>query len=419
MSRQPSQPVDAAPPCRGGRVSEEISRAALIGAIAGVLLLVDVRVAPAEQLPGAQTVAAEVIQVGPTRRYKMPSEAARVAVDGSLVEIDAGLYVGDVAVWPQNHLTIRGVGGRAHIDAGGKAAEAKAIWVVKGDGVTIENVELSGCRVPDRNGAGIRVEGANFTLRHSVVHGNEMGILTGENSLSDVLIENSEFYGNTVDYQATGSLGHNIYIGRVRSFTLRGSYVHHASIGHNVKTRAAANRILFNRIMDEDGGNSSYLIDIAEGGAAYVIGNVLHKSATADNDALISYAAEGGRDDVEREFYVVSNTAVSEHPQGRLVRNHGVTVARLFSNIFVGGPELAEGPNHGAGNVVGGDPGLADPAGYDYHLLAGSSAIDVGALPADGAGSLWPEYEYRHPASLQTRERRGLLDAGAYEARVN
>lgn len=400
-------------------MSDDVSRAAVIGAIAGALLMAGVRAAPAEQLPGAQQVASEVMRVGPTRLYKLPSEAARVAVDGSLVEIDAGLYVGDVAVWTQDDLTIRGVGGPAHIEAAGRAAEGKAIWVVKGDGVTIENVELSGCRVPDRNGAGIRLEGANFTLRHSVVHGNEMGILTGENRASDVLIEYSEFYGNTVDYRATGSLGHNIYIGRVRSFTLRGSYIHHASIGHNVKSRAATNRILFNRIMDEDTGNSSYLIDIAEGGDAYVIGNLLHKSATADNDALISYAAEGGRDNPERDFYVVSNTAVSEHAQGRLVRNHGVTVAGLFSNIFVGGLALAEGPTHGAGNVVGGDPGLVDPAGYDYRLLAGSSAIDVGALPAHGGGSFWPAYEYRHPASVQARERRGPLDAGAYEARVN
>jgi len=37
-----------------------------------------------------------------------------------------------LAVWTKNHLTIRGVGGFAHISADGANAEGKAIWVIKG-----------------------------------------------------------------------------------------------------------------------------------------------------------------------------------------------------------------------------------------------------------------------------------------------
>ena len=47
---------------------------------------------------------ASVIRVGPRRQLASLKEAARVAVDGSLVLIDAGEYVGDVAIWPQNDL---------------------------------------------------------------------------------------------------------------------------------------------------------------------------------------------------------------------------------------------------------------------------------------------------------------------------
>ena len=108
----------------------------------------------------AEGAGRQVLKVGPNQQYSRPSEAARAARDGALVEIHGGQYEGDVAVWRQNDLTLRGVGERPHLRAGGRAAEGKAIWVIKGDRVTVENVELSGARVPSRNGAAIRAEGA-------------------------------------------------------------------------------------------------------------------------------------------------------------------------------------------------------------------------------------------------------------------
>ena len=89
------------------------------------------------------------LRVGaPGRELKRPSEAARVARDGDVVEIDAGVYAGDAAVWPQHRLTIRGVGGRAHLRANGAHAEGKAIWVIKGHDTTVERVEFSGAGCP-------------------------------------------------------------------------------------------------------------------------------------------------------------------------------------------------------------------------------------------------------------------------------
>ena len=80
-----------------------------------------------------------------------------------------------VAIWRQNDLTLRGVGERPHLRAGGRAADGKAIWVIKGDRVTVDNLEFSGTRVPSHNGAGIRAEGAGLTIRNCRFHHNEMG----------------------------------------------------------------------------------------------------------------------------------------------------------------------------------------------------------------------------------------------------
>lgn len=88
---------------------------------------------------------ADVRSVGPGKTHAAPCAAFAAAADGDVIEIDAaGSYVGDVCTIARSRLTIRGVGGRAHIEAGGKSAAGKAIWVVQGSDTVLEDIELSG-----------------------------------------------------------------------------------------------------------------------------------------------------------------------------------------------------------------------------------------------------------------------------------
>jgi hypothetical protein len=120
------------------------------------------------------------LQVGHGARYETPCKAFKDAQSGDVIEIDAsGSYDWDVCRILANNLTIRGINGRAKIDAAGRDSEGKAIWVIGGNNTIIDNIELSGCRVRDKNGAGIRQEGANLTLRNCYFHDNEDAILSG------------------------------------------------------------------------------------------------------------------------------------------------------------------------------------------------------------------------------------------------
>lgn len=219
--------------------------------------------------------AGTVRRVGPGHPYAKPCQAIAAARAGDTIEIDAtgnGTYDGDVCGWSTSNLTIVGINGRARIDAAGRSSGGKGIWVIAGSGTVVRNVELSGAAVPDRNGAGIRQEGAGLTVSGSYFHDNENGILAGANAASDIVITSSEFAGNGYgDGQS-----HNIYIGAVRSFTLRSSYSHDARVGHLVKSRAATNSILSNRLTGQ-AGNGSYELDLPNGGLSYVIGNVVHR----------------------------------------------------------------------------------------------------------------------------------------------
>jgi hypothetical protein len=297
----------------------------------------------AEPKAGGAAPHRQVLQVGPTRELKRPSEAAEVARDGALVEIDAGVYESDVAVWPQSGLTLRGVGGRAEIKAGGQAADGKAVWVIKGNLVEIEDVELSGASVPDHNGAGIRAEGAGLTIRNCRLYGNEMGILTSDNPESLVIIEGSEIDHNRTDTEAHGKLGHNIYIGRIGRFVLRNSQVHDAHVGHLVKTRAARSTIYNNRIQDGD-GDSSYLIDLADGGEAEVFGNQLEQGARAPNRTAISFAAEAKDKANGHKLTVSDNRFVNQGGSGTFVHNHSTIDVVLRGNDLEGDVTPLNGP---------------------------------------------------------------------------
>jgi hypothetical protein len=308
------------------------------------------------------------------------------------------------------------VGGRARIDAAGKHSQGKAIWVIGGNDTLIENVELSGCRVPDKNGAGIRFEGRNLTLRYCYFHDNEEGILAADVAGSEMLIEYSEFARNA----AGDGYSHNLYIDGGSRFTLRYCDVHHAREGHNVKSRAEENFIEYNRIMDEADGTSSYLIDLPNAGAAFLIGNVLQQGPLSPNTALVAYGAEGATNS-SSNLFVINNTFVNDLGDGRFIEMFDVdTPAVLKNNIFCGGGTINTQSNDiESGNWEGDDPMLVDRAKYDYRLMSGSPCVDAGVDPdvaPERNVPLTPFFQYVQPSRSEPRVTRGwAIDIGAYE----
>lgn len=362
------------------------------------------------------------LEVGPGKAFATPCEAVAAASDGDTILIDAaGTYDGDVCVIRRSGLTLRGVNGRPRIDAAGQNAGGKAIWVIAGDDTTVENVELSGCTVPDGNGAGIRQEGTNLTVRGCYIHHNQDGILTGTDPDSHVLVEDTELYDNGY---GTSGYTHNLYIGHVGRFTLRGSWshgvVHLSDAGHLVKSRAAVNEILYNRLGDEE-GNSSRAIDLPNGGTSYVIGNTIQQTASPVNKGVVGYRLEGANPaNPGDDLYVVNNTFVNEASGGTLISVAGdvATPAVVVNNLVVGpGTLVDQAAAEQAGNLTTDAPAFVDAAVYDYRLTDGSPAVDQGVDPGDALDgtSLWPAREYVHPASSRPRPMAGPLDVGAHE----
>jgi hypothetical protein len=373
----------------------------------------------------AAPASAATRSVGTGKTYATPCKAFAAATAGDLIEIQAGTYTGDVCTISQSNLTIRGVNGRPKIAAGGKSAGGKAIWVVGGSNITIDNVEMSGAAVADKNGAALRLEGTNFTLRNSFLHDNENGVLSGEKTASTVILENNEFGHNGRGDGYT----HNVYIGKVGKLTFRYNFSHDANVGHNLKSRALYNTIAYNRFSSLRAGESgstaagkpSYEINVPNGGTTYIIGNVIMQPTASNNPAMVSYGEEGVSSDRKTDLYVINNTFVNDDSsRGTFVTiRNATTAAKLINNLFSGyGTVTTQTNATQKTNYQSLAVGFVNRATYDLRPLASALVLNAGSAPGNSADglSLNSAASYKHTANGSTRSKLGTaIDIGAYE----
>lgn len=361
----------------------------------------------------ASAASAATLTVGSGKTYAAPCAAIAAAANGDVIEIDAGTYSGDVCNVNKNNLTLRGVGGLAKLDAAGKNSGGKAIWVISGSDTVVENIEFTGATVPDQNGAGIRQEGANLTVRGCYFHDNENGILAGDNMNSTITIERTEFANNGFGDGQT----HNLYINHVAKLVFQYNYSHNAKVGHLLKSRALETWVLYNRLTQES-GDGSYEIDAPNAGRTYIIGNLIQQGPNTQNGSIVSYGREGPSNP-SNELFVVNNSFVNERPNGGTFLNMdpGVTIPAIVrNNIFVGPGTVINQANAVQGANFQGDPKFVNQAAFDYHLQMSSPCADAGEPPGMGAGvDLTPKFHYVHPASSTGRSTVDNVDIGAYE----
>ncbi|MEN9427802.1 MAG: hypothetical protein RLZZ220_2151 [Pseudomonadota bacterium] len=272
-------------------------------------LLRRVRRLVAAALLAASTAApAAVIIVGPDESVTRIADAARLARDGDTVLIKPGTYRGDVAVWPQKSLEIRGLGTRPVLQADGRDAEGKGIWVFVNGHFKVDNIAFRGARVADGNGAGIRMEQGSLEVRNCSFEDNQNGILTANFDDTELRVINSTF--DKAPHDELG-LHHLLYVGRIKHFVLEGSHLQRGYRGHLVKSRARLNEVRYNLLSDGPEGAASYELEFPEGGVAVVTGNVIAQSAASGNPVVIGYGAEAGNRPVNRLF-LSHNTLINK-----------------------------------------------------------------------------------------------------------
>ena len=299
----------------------------------------------------------------------------------------------------------------------GMTSGGKAIWVVSGNDTTIENIEMTGATVADANGAGIRQEGKNLTVRGCYFHDNQDGILAGDAAGSTILIEHSRVRAQRRRRRPVAQPLHQprrqahlpleLLAPRQRRPSVEDA---RARVRHSLQPPQRRGR-RHRELRDQR----------AERGHDVIVGNVIEQGPMTLNSAIIDYGSEptgfnptqrplrrqqhhrqrsaGGRH--VRAGRRDGDDARGAHQQHLRRRRHGVDQASAVLTA----------------NYTGMTPMFAAPASFDYHLLAGSPCVDAGHDPGMTMGgvSLAPVMEYVHPTMVEGRMSVGAIDIGAYE----
>ncbi len=173
-----------------------------------------------------------------------------------------------------------------------RACEGKAAFVLRGIGAEVRGITFSNMKVPDGNGAGIRLEKGALNVAHSRFQDSEQGILSADDPGSRIYITRSTFSGLGTCENSAGC-AHSLYIGNYGSLTVRESRFERGMGGHYVKARSAEAIIENNSFDDAAGRATNYMIDLPAGSIGRIADNWFVQGRDKENySAFIALGAE-------------------------------------------------------------------------------------------------------------------------------
>ena len=357
---------------------------------------------------GLATAATYVI--GPERQPATFGETLDKAADGDEIVLLSGTYKGVTAVIERKKLTLRGEGKtRPVIQYDGKLASGRAMFIVRGGDIRLENIEFRGARAADGDGAGVRLEQGRLEVVRCAFFDNEHGLVTANARDAELSVAESEFAHAP---REVGGLNHLLYVGTIARFSLTGSRLFNGFEGHLVKSRARETQLLYNMIRDGRAGEASYEVDLPSGGRATLIGNVIGQSPGSQNPVLISYGSEGKTWE-ENSLVLSHNTLISEGWRPAwFLRVHrdrvpGMGEALALNNLVVGSGVFELGTLGADVRFVGNRPAtlgmLADVVTGAFELPPDSFWRGLVPDPRQAIGrDLAPRAEFEWPARVRS-----------------
>ena len=190
----------------------------------------------------------------------------------------------------------------------GATCEGKAALVLRGTAASIDGIIFQNMRVPDANGAGIRLEKGDLNVTRAIFRNSEQGILTAEDRTGRITIDQSTFSGLGRCDRGL-SCAHSIYIGGYGSLTVTNSRFERGNGGHYVKSRAAKVDIRDNAFDDTRGRETNYMIDLPNGASGSIERNIFVQGASKENDSAFITIGSKGRTQSSSGLSVNANEA--------------------------------------------------------------------------------------------------------------
>ncbi|WP_260924513.1 right-handed parallel beta-helix repeat-containing protein [Novosphingobium sp. 9] len=255
----------------------------------GLLVLIPVALVSTASVAQQAQAAYTVVESG--RSYARLQDAVDAIGDGRGTIRFASMRFADCAVQTKGDVTYRAaVPGQSVLD--GVPCEGKAALVLRGRSARIEGLVFADIRVPDHNGAGVRLESGNLTVSQSWFRDSEQGVLSADDPQGSITIDKSTFT-RLGTCEGSGGCAHGLYIGNYGSLTVTRSRFEAGTGGHYFKSRAARVTIENCSFDDSQGKGTNYMIDLPEGATGRIADNWFVQGRDKENySAFIAVAAE-------------------------------------------------------------------------------------------------------------------------------
>jgi hypothetical protein len=207
------------------------------------------------------------LRVGPDADWHSLGEALAKAHDGDTISLAPGEYY-ECAQIRVRDLVLQGAGDTTFITD--KTCDGKGLLVVQADGLKVRDLVLARARVPDMNGAGIRLEASGLLLERVRFVNNQVGVLAGQSGSGEVIVRDCTFRdGGVAGERPTAAL---MVAGVGRLLVERSTFSNVK--GGQISSGAARTELVGNRIETGAEPGASYDV-LLTGGALVMRDNVL------------------------------------------------------------------------------------------------------------------------------------------------
>ena len=328
---------------------------------------ISVLMTAAALLVAAPSAFADVEPAGNPTATRQAIQAAidAAAPTGGTVTLGAGTFEIDAQLMVTNGVTLQGQGWDSTIIKQTATGNDKRCATVDGN-ATLQRVTLTGGCINGNNASGAGVDIKNGTVSWCRIHNNTAGASNG-----------SSVYGGGVGfYQGKGRIDHSIIEGNlVRSTT---------ALGGGVGIYRPSGAIVIDTCLVVGNAANAKTAANGKGGGIYLEYMYAYADVTIRNSTIAGNSASGttlggglyvtGDSDAKGTHTILMNDIMAGNTSASVANDAVISKTDKTSYCLFGLQDEVVGTSCFSGN-----PAFIDVANGDYHLSAGSPAIDAGA----------------------------------------
>ena len=238
--------------------------------------------------------------------WRLDDAVAAIGDREATIRIAPGVY-GDCAVQDRGRVSfVAEQAGTAVFD--GDICEDKATLVLRGRGAVVDGLVFRNLRVPDGNGAGIRLERGPLRVVNATFRDSEEGILTADDPDSEISVDRSTFTGLGRCDRGM-SCAHGIYVGHYGGLTVTRARFEWGRGGHYLKSRAARIAVSDSSFDDSAGHLTNYMIDLPAGAVGTITRNIFVQGRDKENHSTFIAIAAEARENPSQGLAISGNNA--------------------------------------------------------------------------------------------------------------